>query len=487
MEVAMTAKPYDKKKLAKLVKNAEKMSEVNNRVRKALKEDSYFRDRPNASFVNVKRALKDGGFLKKMKQDTKGITTSWSKKRIKEFREDCKAYRENPDTTIKNIREKYGLKDEWQVRNIAKTLGVTLARRGKKRVKGNNDKIDAEAWLDFFSGSKTTREAAEHFKVSHLKVKKKLKQIIPDYKLYKHNDILGERLYVYLPEFKDSLSKSKIWSYVMEKTGKPGVAINLPSDVGWRKKTRKKHRKEKIRIVPISDVWLKHPRHDGANFEERLNWIARESHVFAILNGDILYPQPFGSKKERGKNFAKVVEELRVKLSPISHKILWAQAGCFEEKYERTDELFDPIEYLCNEWDIPYFKTPCYNIISWKKHLFYFYCIHGRSVAQKRGSKLNAAVRPLEFTEFTHFFVMSHIKDNITKKIRRVRRGLVDLILKKQYVAICPSFVKYDESREARWGYVPPSRGQLNFVLYANGDYHLYTSPQQEFEEIIIL
>jgi len=258
-----------------------------------------------------------------------------------------------------------------------------------------------------------------------------------------------------------------------------------------KKKGSKKKKKEKMRIVPISDVWLQfpspHPLHDEVNFDERINWIKREKHVFAILNGDILYPRNYGPIKIRGDEFSQVVDRLREKFAPIAHKILWAQAGCFEEKHAKLVGLFDPIKYLCEEWNIPYFETPCYNVISWKKNLFYFFCIHGKSTAQKHGAKLNAVVRPLAFNDFTHFFVMSHIRDNKTRKVRRVRKkpGGAGLTLEKQYAVICPSFVTYDKSREAKWGYIPPSRGQLSLVLYASGDYHVYASPQQEFEEIL--
>ncbi|MBU1178975.1 hypothetical protein KKB69_01385 [Patescibacteria group bacterium] len=422
---------YDDKRLKELVADCKSLSQVEAKINKVIKTNLYFKKRINGlrnPVAAIKRALRDRGLLKNLVKDTKSVTA---------------------------------------------------------------ESLTKEKWLGFFSCSRTINEAVDKFNVSAAQVKKRLSKPIDGQRLYKHNGTFGQELFVYLPANKDQTKiKPRIWSYVMEKTGKPGVAINFPDDVGWRKREKNKNRKEKIRIVPISDVWLQYPNphhlHDEANFNERLNWIEREDHVFAILNGDILYPRDYGPTKTRGQNFAKVVNSLRAKLTPIAHKILWAQAGCFEERHSKTAGLFDPIKHLCGEWNIPYFETPCSNVICWKGNLFSFYCIHGRSAAQKHGAKLNAAVRPLVFNEFTHFFVMSHIRDKKTRKVRRVRRNIeaTGLSLEKQYAVICPSFVKYDESREAKWGYIPPSRGQMNLVVYADGDYHVYTSPQQEFEEI---
>ena len=91
---------------------------------------------------------------------------------------------------------------------------------------------------------------------------------------------------------------------------------------------------------------------------------------------------------------------------------------------------------------------------------------------------MNAAMRMLAQTEFTHFYVMSHMRDSISSKPTRVREDVISFDLKEvtQYAFITPSFVMYDGSRDSVWGYPLPVRGQVNCVLYKNGDVFLYSS-----------
>ena len=233
---------------------------------------------------------------------------------------------------------------------------------------------------------------------------------------------------------------------------------------------------EKMRIVPISDVWFGDELHDGPLFDERIAWILREPHVFWFFNGDAIKPPTIKEIKEG--DLDKLYNQLRRKFAPIAHKWLWAQEGCFEGGLHKIKETFDPIGLMCQDWNIPYFRTPHSVGIHWSGNLFRFYCIHGKSQAQKKGSKLNALSRIFGEIEFNHFYVMSHIRDAILSKPVRVSQDPVkfDLVERKQYAFITPSFVKYDGSRDAKWGYPLPSRAQVDCALYKDGDYHLNSS-----------
>jgi len=247
--VIMPANLYDENELAKLVKGVRKMSEVIDRIKKALKKDPYFRDRPKASFANTKRALKDRGLLEGIEKDTSGLIATWPVKTKREFKKACKTYREDPDATVEGIRKKFKLRDEIHVRNIAATFSESLARKLKKAdtKRGPTKKvIQEEEWLEFFSGSKTIKETMEHFDIPSTVAKGRLKQSIKSHKLYQHNSLFGERLFVYLPiSEKTEVIKPKIWSYLKEKTGKPGVAINFPDDIGWHEKKRKQEKEKR--------------------------------------------------------------------------------------------------------------------------------------------------------------------------------------------------------------------------------------------------
>ena len=330
-------------------------------------------------------------------------------------------------------------------------------------------------FVDFLSRIRTNKEIAEKFNLSPEEIGKLLEEPVPGFRLVRQRNAVGEELLRYQPELSGASlkPKAKIWMCKEEATGKPGIAVFFPNTINWKK----------IRVTPISDVLFGNPACDIDGFDERLQWIAREHHVFAFINGDIFQALAAKEKVE----LWPLVELIQQKLAPVAHKILWAQQGCQEAKIlANSKEGIDPLKIICENFSIPYFDNPVYSEIHWKGQIFTFYCIHGLSQAQKKGAKLNAVIRSLEFLEHTHFIAMSHIKDSMAKKVMRIRRDRTnfDLLEKKQFPFICPSFVKYFRSIEARKGYSPPSRGQISCALYADGDYHLYvSSPSLGIEE----
>lgn len=334
--------------------------------------------------------------------------------------------------------------------------------------------MPSKDFIDFLSRVRNQKEIIEKFGLSQEEINKLLEEPVPEFKLIRQKNVVGEELFRYQPELTEVSTKLKprIWTFKEEATGKPSIAIFFSNTINW----------EKIRVTPISDVLFGNPACDIEGLDERVQWIARDHHVFAFINGDIF--QKLATREK--VDLWSLMEVMKKKLAPISHKILWAQQGCQETKILMSNERVDPLKVICNDFSIPYFDSPVYSEIHWRRQIFTFYCIHGISQAQKKGSKLNAAIKSLEFLEHTHFIAMSHIKDSMSKKVMRIYRDRrnFDLIEKKQFSFICPSFLKYFRSMESKKGYSPPSRGQINCALYANGDYHLYmSSPSLGIEE----
>jgi len=357
---------------------------------------------------------------------------------------------------------------------MAKKVGKTRkskARKTASRSPAANPaiRISPERFIAFLLHDRARSEIVKEFRLSDAEIDDLLKMLKPEnFSLRKQTNANGEDIFRFLPQGSRDM-KSRVWTSIKEATGKPGVAIIFPRNLGWKK----------IRVIPISDVLYNDNAkdHDRAGFEERINWISREPHVFCFLNGDI-FKKPAKDEKD---SFDFYVYDLIEKLRPIAHKILWVQQGCQEEKIEKLDGIgYDPLETVCKELGIEnYFKAPIYAEIHWEGRIFTFFCIHGTSSARKKGSKLNAVIQLLDSLEWTQFIAYSHIKDSIVKKKDKIVEDRVNFKLltdKKQYLFICPSFRKYFFSEEAKKGIAPPSRAQIDCTLYPSGDYHLYPS-----------
>ncbi|MFH1758953.1 MAG: hypothetical protein ABH822_00095 [Patescibacteria group bacterium] len=350
-----------------------------------------------------------------------------------------------------------------------------------KEKKSEKPELNRDDFFDFLRNGRTISELIGKFSkfgLTERKIRQLLKNPPEEEKILEDNTLPGEVRYYCIPMLKANGEK-RIWNYVLESGGRPAVDIIFPEDVGWKKERsigdREDRKKEKMRLVPLSDIWFGHQLCDQSSFEERINWIAQEPHVFCFLNGDCIHPRKTTKTADK-KNWDKLCQEFYGLLNPIAHKILWAQGGCFEEKMQKA--YYDPIQHFCNSHNIPYFRTAMLVGVHWSGNLFTFCCIHGRGSSQKKGTKMNAAMRMLAQTEFTHFYVMSHMRDSISSKPTRVRENLFNFDLEEavQYAFITPSFVKYDGSRDSIWGYPLPVRGQVNCVLYKNGAVFLYSS-----------
>jgi hypothetical protein len=264
------------------------------------------------------------------------------------------------------------------------------------------------------------------------------------------------------------------------------VDILFPDDIGWRKEKviGEDRKEEKMRVVPLADIWFGHPLCDVSTLKSRLTWIANEPHVFCFFNGDGIFPVSGIRNKEDVKDeWDGRCGEFYGLINPIAHKLLWAQAGCFEDKMFETD--YDPLKVYCGKdfWDVPYFRSPFSIGIHWAGNLFKFYCVHGRSSAQHQGTKANAMLRGISKIEHHDFIGTSHMRDSISVSPVRVIEDVVnfDLKRKNQYSFITSSFVQREDgeivSREAKWDYPLPSRDQQNCALYKDGRCFLYRAP----------
>ncbi len=321
-------------------------------------------------------------------------------------------------------------------------------------------KIEEKDLVDFLSQSRTMGEILKKFKKSkERELKRLLVKKHDSSRLVEQFSVHNEKTFLLVPADPTKISlKPRIWKHRLQKDDQPYIVVDLP-DSDW----------ERVKIIPISDVLFGSQLHDAPLFDEYINWIARSPQVFVFLNGDIFAYQKYLSSLIRTNS------QLRLKISRIAHKILWALQGDEERKNKNRRGGFDPLEDMCEEFDIPYFQEPVYADIVWKKNIFSFYCIHGFTASQTKGGKINAAIRPLDFQEHVMYMVMSHAKDSLTKQVIRVCRDPVkfDLLEKEQHIIITPGFSSYFGSTWARKGYSPPARGTVSCNLESDGDYYL--------------
>jgi hypothetical protein len=266
----------------------------------------------------------------------------------------------------------------------------------------------------------------------------------------------------------------KIWTWtICHDPTVPYMHVQMPPGLEWKK----------ILIVPIADVQYGHGACDIKKLIEYVNWILKTPNVFTFLNGDLFdmdFPNsPGGAIFEQRVRPREQPRQLREILAPIAHRILWGGPGNHEGRSMKLTDL-DPLAWMCESLEIPYFDQPVYVDISWNNHVFSFFAQHGTTSSRTEGGKLNAAVRPVSWTEFTMFYVMSHVHDDMANPITRRSRilkvnakGEVVYILedRDQYVVITPAWMNYWGTYAARAGYAPPSSGAVTCYLNADGTY----------------
>jgi len=340
----------------------------------------------------------------------------------------------------------------------------------------NGLEINHDDFINFLSRGRTVAEISQRFSITPEQVKEILKERTPkESELFSSRNELNQPIFLLLPKPEKRVQKQRIWSPVMHRDErKPYLWIKMPSSSSWKK----------ITIAPLYDIHYGAEGCDEKKFDEYIDWITKTDNVFSILGGDnlenALVDSPGGSIFEQLIRPHRQVIQFEEKIAPIAHKILWALPGGHEERSKKRSDI-DPLWFICRNLGIPYYNQPIFADILWEGHVFSFYCHHGITNSRTEGGKLNAANRPLAYTEFTMFYIMGHVHDEVTNPSIRICRerkfnengNLLEwrLVEKEQYVVIAPAFYKYWGTYAARAGYFPPSTGAVACILYANGNY----------------
>ncbi|MDP2668392.1 MAG: hypothetical protein Q8P07_00975 [bacterium] len=340
--------------------------------------------------------------------------------------------------------------------------------------------VDSKELFEFLRKARKEEELLKKFSISKNDLRKVLRRPIKGYDLFPLYNTHGEMLYRYcaLPEKLEI--KPRIWRCVLSEDERiPYQVVNFPDNIDWKR----------ITIVPLYDIQWGSTGNDEKKLDEYIRFIEKTENAFGFFGGDILQNalinSPGGSvfdqiirPKEQGPTFIK-------KFQPIAHKILWAFTGNHEARTEKVADI-NPLNFVCRDMGIPYFDQPVYTDINWKGHTFRFFTQHGTSGAGTPGGRVNAAMRPVIFTEFTNFYIMGHVNDVFTnpnirvcrERIYEVKKGKkvlkeIRLIEREQYIVIAPSFETYHGTYAARAALTPFATGDVSCRLNADGSYEV--------------
>ncbi|MCL5733788.1 MAG: hypothetical protein M1334_04020 [Patescibacteria group bacterium] len=247
---------------------------------------------------------------------------------------------------------------------------------------------------------------------------------------------------------------------------------------------------EKIRIVPIADVFWGEALCDTERLKKIVRWISRDEHVFCYLSGNIF------SSKIAASDLGKKVEDLEKLFEPMFNKILFTVSGPNEEKFRKLKPSkklpkggFDPLASMFNG-SITHFLDQAHIAIKFDgiPHVMKLFAIHGKSNAIITGAKVNAVYRLISSFD-ADVYSMANLKASHIEKpeIISFRTDGQGLDIKKVYLISLPTFKKYFGSDDAVRGNPPPFEGQINIAFYGKtGDIHVYSGTLKKEEEVII-
>lgn len=236
-------------------------------------------------------------------------------------------------------------------------------------------------------------------------------------------------------------------------------------------------RVDRLKIIPIGDPHVGHDQFNREAFLELRDYIRDNDDVYCFFGGDMVElasKHSVGSgmyEQDKPKNQINDFIEM---VAPISHKVLWYIGGNHDSERSMREIGIDAAQFIADKLGIPYFNEPVYVDIFWGNRLFTVFDQHGSSGSVTIGGKINKAMDPLKWQEFTNFVIMHHVHDKMSKVVERVVRDRENftLVMKKQYVVVCGSFLQYFGTYGARKGYAPTSNGLTSLKIYKNSDYH---------------
>ena len=321
------------------------------------------------------------------------------------------------------------------------------------------------SFVKFLSRTRTRKELNKRF---GKQVAKLLKTDFGELKLFTQVNDRNENVFMLLPQISERVEVTpKDWTYHIghndDKTIQPYIMCQLPAF------------KEKLDIALLFDVHYGHAQHRHKKLLSYIKWIKDNPNVYAILGGDIMenaLDDGRGMSYDQIKNPDTQLNDMIRLLSPIAHKILVATPGNHEERtYKKTG--LDPMKFMAQQLDIPYFNGPIYmsvlaNGYKWKFHIF-----HGRGNSQTKGGKMNSAGRPRKFLDFVHFIISGHVHDRVCDCETTIVEDPANarLIYPQQWTVVAPSFLGWEDTYAYRAGYAPPAKGGVAVELFENGDY----------------
>lgn len=378
-----------------------------------------------------------------------------------------------PTASWDTIRKEFPGKSEAAVRSKAGRMGIS-----RPRLKGDAGPIPADArtvWegvdvtedqiAAYMTRGRSLQEVAKKFNLTLDKVQALLEVGFKRYDLISPSlyNLSGDPTYVAIPANDTVGVPEKAWKWEpSSKPEQPYGAVIFPEDFRYKK----------IRIIPLDSILYGDPQHDAERFDNVLQGIASSPLTFCFLNGDVIAPMKNVKKANKDRVHNERCVELEKKLRKVAHKILWAQQGCTEEKARKSEQL-DPLAYVCDRYDIPYFGEPVYADVHAWGHLFTFWAMHGFSNARFKGTKLNALRHPANVQGYINFAIMGHVGDAMFNRVTRVSRDVVHgRILKRDaYHIILPKFTRYWGTRAAKKGIAPSSDDTICCYLFADGKY----------------
>ena len=228
--------------------------------------------------------------------------------------------------------------------------------------------------------------------------------------------------------------------------------------------------KEKITIIPISDVHIGDKQADLKSFKETIDRIKNEPNTYTILNGDLCNVALKNSKSDVYSDELTPMEQvLRVIefLEPIKDKILVMSNGNHEERIAKETSI-DVLYLVAKQLKIEQVYSPSwwYLYLSFgesNKHKSVLYTItgyHGSGSGQTSGAKINRA-KKMSQVILADVYLMSHVHEPINAK------GVIyvpdyqhrSVVRKEMYYAISNSFVGYEGSYAERMGLIPSNNG----------------------------
>ncbi len=242
---------------------------------------------------------------------------------------------------------------------------------------------------------------------------------------------------------------------------------------------------EKIRIVPMADIFFGDPLCNMGKLKQYVEWIRRDEHVFTCLIGNIFsgkIPLVDAEVTMRRKELEKI-------LSPIFPKILFTVSGPNERKYRESKRVnFDPLASLF-DGKISHFLDQAHIILKFEgqEKIMKLFAIHGESNAIVTGAKINPIYNMLAFAD-ADVMLMGNLKYSHIEKPQVIsfRPDGKGLDIQKVYLVLLPSFKSYWGSREAAKGYPAQFEGQINIAFYrSSGDIHVYSGMLKKEEEVI--